>query len=101
MKYFQIIIYLFVSVSCVDPYLLSSSQYQEAIVIEGMITDQPGPYEVKISKTTPINDQSGDFILVTGATVIIHDDIGNTEVLDEKSSGSYYTKTFQGIIGRS
>ncbi|HCW08362.1 MAG TPA: hypothetical protein DGG95_13460 [Cytophagales bacterium] len=101
MKYFSFVLIFFLSFSCVDPYLLSVAQYQPALVVEGMITDQPGPYVVKISETTSINDQSGDFVLITGATVILKDDQGNFETLKEMSTGSYYTQTFQGTVGRT
>jgi hypothetical protein len=38
---------------------------------------------------------------VSGASVIVEDDKGNTETLAEMSPGNYYTKTLQGVIGRS
>ncbi|HCW08361.1 MAG TPA: hypothetical protein DGG95_13455 [Cytophagales bacterium] len=101
MRYFSFILILVASFSCVDPYLLSTVEYRPAIVVEGMITDQPGPYLVKISETASINDQSGAFILITGAIVTIRDDKGNDEVLIEKSTGNYYTQTLQGVVGQT
>ena len=53
--------------SCVDEYDLPSV-YSEAIVVQGMITDQPGPYVVQIIKTKAINDQSDSTRTVRGAT---------------------------------
>ncbi len=39
--------------------------------------------------------------MVTGATIVIHDDQGNNETLVEKSTANYYTSVFQGVIGRT
>ena len=52
-------------------------------------------------KTRPISDQSVPTSWVSGATVKISDSDGNSETLAEKSSGSYYTSSIQGIIGRA
>jgi hypothetical protein len=92
-------IYLFLS-ACVAPYEIKSP-FQEQLVVEGLITDQPGPYQVMISRSVPIQDQVYVTDWVTGATVIVEDDQGNSETLAEMSPGNYYTKTFQGVIGRS
>lgn len=72
-------------------------------MVEGLITDQPGPYVVKISKAKPVTatDQFDKPIPVSDASVIIHDDEGNIETLTENSSGNYYTSVFQGVIGRT
>ncbi|MBI1769464.1 MAG: DUF4249 domain-containing protein [Bacteroidetes bacterium] len=101
MKYSRFIIFFLLLDSCVSPYDINSSQYHQSIVVEGMITDQPGPHVVKISKAVQIRDQVLKTEWVTGATVIIKDDIGNSETLVEKSSGNYYASTIQGMIGRS
>lgn len=90
--------------SCVSPYTRTDQAYAESLVIQGMITDELGPYEVIVSKTIPITRQGTSQIVpqgVSGATVIIFDDRGNSEQLKEKSTGYYYTTTFQGMVGRS
>jgi hypothetical protein len=94
-----IYIYFLLS-ACVSPYDVTTS-FHPSIVVQGMITDQPGPYLVTISQTLAINDQLDEAPMVTGATVVIKDDEGNSETLTEKSSGNYYTSTFQGVVGRS
>jgi hypothetical protein len=86
--------------SCITPYEINTP-FQEHLVVEGLITDQPGPYQVKISKTVPIQDQLYPTTWVAGATLTIQDDQGNSEALVEKSPGNYYTKAFQGVLGRS
>jgi hypothetical protein len=103
MKTSNLIVYLFfISSSCVEPISVSNI-FQPMIVVEGLITDQPGPYLVKISRALPISpvDQLDKPRFESGATVVIQDDQGNSETLTEKSSGNYYTSSLQGTIGRT
>jgi hypothetical protein len=95
---------LLILYSCVTPFY-SNQDYEPAIVIQGDITDQPGPYEVVVSKTIPILQQGANPKLIpsviSGASVIIADDQGHTEVLKENpySLGHYLTQSIQGTIG--
>jgi hypothetical protein len=101
MKLSNSIIYVFfILIACVSPFE-TKTIFQEQLVVEGLITDQAGPYLVKISKTVPIHDQLAPTNWVVGATVIVEDDQGNSETLIETSPGNYYTKSLQGIVGRS
>lgn len=86
--------------SCVTPFDVKTDFHQE-IVVQGMITDQPGPYLIKISKTLSLNDELGKADVISGATVTIYDDLGNSETLRENSPGNYSTNSFQGVVGRS
>ena len=70
------------------------------IVIEGTVTDQVGPYVVKISQTTDYYNP-GDYPLISGADVTISDNYGNTDRLVETESGIYQTDSLQGIPGRT
>lgn len=70
------------------------------IVIECNITDQPGPYVVSVTKTVNFSE-SNSFPGVSGATVTISDDLGNSETLAEYGPGLYQTSTLQGIPGRT
>lgn len=89
--------------SCIDPFSIPVSETQEQLVVEGMITDQPGPYTVKLFKTRPINDQIGNSLDVSGAMVVIEDSNGNSEKLKESAPGYYVTSVagIQGVIGRT
>src|SRR5689334_12986189 len=53
MRLLPLVIFFVFLTSCVDQYD-ANSIYQANIVVEGMITDQPGPYLVKISKSAPV-----------------------------------------------
>lgn len=70
------------------------------IVIEGIITDGPGPYSVKISESGSYFDQS-DLPPVTGAEVIITDNTGISDTLKEATPGIYITSKIKGIPGRT
>ena len=70
------------------------------IVIEGNISDSPGPYYVTLSKTVNF-DQPNTFPPVTGAHVIMSDNVGNSELLTETSPGTYRTSVIQGTPGRT
>jgi hypothetical protein len=69
------------------------------IVIEGMITDQPGPYAVLVTKSGSYFGQP-DLPFVSGAKVTITDNAGTTELLREKRQGVYLTTLIRGVAGR-
>lgn len=81
----------------IDVDLNSSSPH---IVIEGYISDQPGPYWVRISQTVNYN-QPNTFPPVSGATVTLSDNIGNSELLTEFIPGFYMSSLMQGVPGRT
>ena len=70
------------------------------IVIEGLITDRPGPYTIKISKSGSYFNQP---VLppVTGAEVNITDDSGTVDTLKETMPGIYITTKIHGTTGRT
>jgi hypothetical protein len=70
------------------------------IVIEGSISDRPGPYRVLLSRTTDYFDPS-EYPAVTGATVVVSDDLGTRDTLVEVMDGIYETTTIQGMSGRT
>jgi Domain of unknown function (DUF4249) len=69
------------------------------LVIEGVVTDQPGPYQVFLSKTGSYYDPTTQLPTVSGALVILSDDVGQTDTLQEISSGTYQSSTVKGIPG--
>ncbi|HTI10492.1 MAG TPA: DUF4249 domain-containing protein [Puia sp.] len=68
-------------------------------VIEGNITNLAGPYTVTISLTGKV---SNDYVFngVDHATVVVGDNTGNSETLQEKTQGVYQTATLTGVEGR-
>lgn len=69
-------------------------------VVEGNVTNLPGPYQVTIGKTGEVTT---DYVFqgVGGATVSIRDNTGNGETLLEVQPGVYQTKSLQGVEGRT
>ena len=71
------------------------------IVIEGNVTNLPGPYQVRISKTVDFA-ASNSYPPVTNATVVIFDaTAGVTDVLRQKDSGVYVTNLLVGAAHHS
>jgi hypothetical protein len=86
--------------SCVSPYYPVITKYENLLVVDGELTNMPGPYKVKLSRSYSFTDFPTK---VTGAAIKIIDDLGLEENLTEKSTGEYVTTdtTFRGIPGRS
>ncbi|MEO7989186.1 MAG: DUF4249 domain-containing protein [Chryseolinea sp.] len=85
--------------SCIEPFPIVLTKSQTQLVIDGMISDEPGPYEVKLYTTKALDDQLGAPNWVKKADVRITDDLGNEEILLESSAGIYKTKA-TGIKGQ-
>lgn len=89
--------------SCVINYVPSISDYEEQLVVEGLITDQPGINTIKISKSEQIWKRQYPNPL-KGCIVTITDDLGQTFNLTETNSvGTYVTDpaTFRGVVGQT
>jgi hypothetical protein len=72
--------------------------------VEGWITDKPGPYVVKLTKTRDYSYTYSDTVLYEkGAKVRITDDTGYSVDLREVSEGIYITDSadLRGTVGRS
>jgi hypothetical protein len=86
---------------CITEFIPPVYDQKELVVVQGLITDQPGPHSVKLSKSLPLGstDQSEP---LSGCYVMISDDQGNHIFLIESAPGEYLTPAdFHGIAGRS
>lgn len=70
------------------------------IVIEGKISNEAGPYQIKISKTVNFSE-TNKFPAVTNAMVIVTDDIGTIDTLVQPERGVYQTSKVIGTPGRT
>ena len=70
------------------------------IVIEGVVNDKRGPYTVTISRSGSYFNQPV-LQTVSGATVIISDNAGTTDSLNETEPGIYLTSLLRGFPGRT
>lgn len=93
-------ILLFLS-SCITQFVPKTTEDKEILVVEGLITDQPGVNTIKLSRSSPLGTRNLA-TPVKGCTVSISDDLGNTYNLIETVPGTYVTDPaiFQGAIGR-
>lgn len=84
---------ILMTVACKKVITLNLKNTSPQIVIQGIVTNNPGPYTVQISKTVDYAVQN-IFPPVTGALVIIKDNTINiTDTLQETSPGIYTTDT--------
>ncbi len=85
---------------CITEYQPKIKSLPPALVVEGSITDQPGPYRVKLTRTTDYTN-AGINLPETGATVLVSDENGQQELLQESGPGSYQTTAtgLRGIAG--
>ncbi len=70
------------------------------LTVTAIVTDQPGPYSVVLSKTESYFSSNDLFPAVHNAIVTISDDAGNSEILPEILPGTYRTSALQGTSGR-
>lgn len=90
--------------ACVDPLKVDEPENNRRIVVDGIITNAPGPYQVKLFYTNKLNTtRLVAFEPVTNALVAIHDDLNNVAFLTEVSPGLYMTNEndMRGELGRS
>jgi len=73
-------VFILLLTSCQKVIDLKVKDASPKYVIEGNVTNLPGPYTVTLSRTTPFNT-SWQFNGVGGATVTISDNMGNSETL--------------------
>ena len=86
--------------SCEEVIDINLDSSEPQIVIEGTITNDAGPYTIKITRTTDYFNPT-ESSKVSNAIVNISDDQGNEETLVETSPGIYQTSTIEGVIGRT
>jgi len=93
--------------SCDVPIVLDLNQTPSKIVIEGLLTNQPGYQSVKVSRSVDFYS-SGVTPRVTNATVTVTDDLGNVTLFTHNPGGNadsagYYlpNEDFVGAVGRT
>jgi hypothetical protein len=105
MKTLRLIIILLILIyaeSCISDYAPAISDYEEVLVVEGLITDQPEVNTIKISISQPLWKRIHPKPL-TGCIVTISDNLGQIYSLKETATfGVYITDpaSFRGKIGR-
>ncbi|MFN8344433.1 MAG: DUF4249 domain-containing protein [Spirosomataceae bacterium] len=86
---------------CVTNFDPKITENTPKLVIDGLITDQPGPYKIRLQYSYPYTNQNS-VNTIGGATVVITDDLGATEKLIDRGQGLYETSAtgIRGKVGR-
>jgi hypothetical protein len=93
---------IIVSGSCITQFIPEIKEDNDLLVVEGLITDQPGANSVRLTRSMAVG-KSTELKPLRNCTVYISDDSGNKFILTESAdTGTYITdkETFQGVVGR-
>lgn len=89
--------------SCIDRIEITIPKSNTGqFVVDGLITDEPGPYTVKLSLAENVNGFLNFAKPTSAKKITLFDNVGNTEVMVEVENGKYETKPngIRGVIGR-
>ena len=87
--------------ACQKVVSIDLNQSNPQVVIEGVVTDNHGPYLVAMGKTGDYFTPSLNFPPIVNAIVTISDDAGTRDTLRMVYPGLYMTSVIQGIPGRT
>ncbi len=86
---------------CIQPFNVHLQSSPGAMVVNGLITNEPGPYTVLLYSTLALDDAGADIPWIKEAVVTIYDDQGAEEKLQEVTPGHYQTSVIHGMMGRT
>lgn len=93
---------IFLCSTCIENYWPDFyPKYINALVVDGVITNDPGPYEIRLSTSAGVNYPQ--YLPLDGCKVSIVDDRGNSETLKGFENGIYRTSEdgIRGVSGNS
>ena len=90
-------------VGCQQVVTIDLNKADPHLVVEGIVSDQPGPYTVKLSKTGNYFEPALVYPAVSNAFISVTDDAGQCDTLREVGvgSGTYQSSTLKGLTGRT
>lgn len=97
-KAFFILLSVLFAAGCEKEITLDLQDKSGSIVIEGNITNQTGPYYVRITRSVAFTE-SNKYPPVTNAVVTVSDNQGHTEILAYESDGRYKTSSLAAAPG--
>lgn len=88
---------------CVEEFEADSIKFEKLLVVDGNISDQQKEHAIKLTYTSPIDDQTDVSNAASGAAVWVEDNIGDrTDFIEQSTPGLYLSPAdFAGIPGRS
>lgn len=101
MKLVAVLIFALLAGSCVSTFIPETDENTEAVVVDGLITDQPEADTIKLFTSTPLGSKAKP-VPIERCDVSINDDLGNSYTLFETKPGIYITNPgeFCGTAGR-
>lgn len=101
MRLLLLLVFITFFSTCIDPFDPSIDGVDRKLVVDGLITNLPDAYTVRLTYSEPYNNDSLT-LSVTRATVYITDDLNRRFDLTYTSQGNYVSDTaqFRGEIGR-
>ena len=97
-------IILFITVvflaSCDKEIQLPLDPNASTLVIDGSITDQAGPYFIKITKSIDVGSTQ-NYPVVNNANVLVYDNQGVRDTLTYIKNGLYQTSRIKGVYGKT
>jgi len=96
------VLFIIIASACTTKFLPEIDEYDNIMVVEGLLTNENRANYVKISRTIPVGITGISSPLVD-AHVYIRDDLNRIAVFHEKRAGYYASDslTFRGEIGRT
>lgn len=95
---FSILVTLFTLSSCEDVIDLDVPQGKKTLVVEGWLTNRAENDYVKLYFTSNVSGTG--YTMLPGAKVVLKDNVGNTEMLNEVSPGKYLIPDMKSVDGR-
>lgn len=91
---------------CTKPLDFEVQQPEGIVTVDGLITDLPGPYRVKLAYAgayAGVLQQGGVQQPITEAEVVVTDQSGNSYVFEESERGEYFSDSlgFRGVVGNT
>lgn len=98
MKKFSYLLLIMILFGCTEPYLLQTSDFEEALVVEATLTNEFKKQQIKLSKTYRLEESVPEFI--SDAEIFIEDDMGNTYNFIESNQVYESENEFQAVANR-
>jgi hypothetical protein len=103
MKLIKILPFVFLFTdACVERLDVPTQSSASSLIVDGLITDQPGPYIVKLYHSNDVLGNVGPFVASKGSVTIV-DEAGIEEKLSETTRGTYQTNLngIRGVAGHT
>lgn len=85
-RFLYLLILGFLFTGCIEPIEIETVRKGRQLVVDGFVTDGIGPHYVRLARTSETPRVT---FPETGASILLKDDEGNSELLEETEEGTY------------